>query len=49
MPLLDAELAACCCAAVNELADGGGIERRMSGDSEGSVDRMGGDKSGGGA
>jgi hypothetical protein len=49
MPLLDVAFVACCCAAVSELADGGGIERRISGDSEGSVDRMGGDKSGGGA
>ena len=48
-PLFDEELVACCCVAAKGLADGGGIDIRMSGDSEGSVDRVGGDKSGGGA
>ena len=49
MPLLDVAIATCCCVAPKGLADGGGIDIRMSGDSEGSVDRVGGDKSGGGA
>jgi hypothetical protein len=40
---------ACCCAVAKGLAVGGGMEIRMSGDSEGSVDLVGGDTSGGGA
>jgi hypothetical protein len=49
MPLFNVAFVTCCCVAAKGLAGGGGIDMRMSGDSEGSVDRVGGDKSGGGA